>query len=54
VLVLGVASQPESAQSADAGLESDAIVLSFVPEGDLASLQLTWTWPGIEGTGAAP
>jgi len=54
VPVLGVASQPESAQSADAGLESDAIVLSFVPEGDLASLQLTWTWPGIEGTGAAP
>ncbi len=42
VAVLGVASQPEPAGSAFAGLESDAMVLTFVPQSALSSLSLTW------------
>ncbi|WP_171788980.1 hypothetical protein [Acidimicrobium ferrooxidans] len=45
VPVLGLASQPEPSGTSLSGLESDAMVLTFVPTSALSSLSFVTTWP---------
>jgi hypothetical protein len=52
VPVLGVASQPEPQGSSFAGLESDAMVLTFVPANAAGTLPFAWTWSQEVAAGA--